>query len=253
MIHREDHDRICVLRIEHGKANAIDLDLFTELEKLLEAIEGPSGPGAVVLTGTGSMFSAGVDLFQVLEGGVEYLSRFLPALSQTVRRLFALPIPVVAAINGHAIAGGCILAAACDYRVMTEAKAKIGVSELRVGVPFPVVAFEALRFLLPTYRVQDLVYSGRLLTPTEARDIGLVEELAPAEEVVDRALAAARGLAAIPTEAFAFTKEQLRGPTLTHIDRTAPEIDPRVLESWSRPATLATIQAFLAKTVGKAG
>lgn len=240
-----------MLRIEHGKANAIDLALFEELSRHLEDLESGPAPGAIVLTGTGTMFSAGVDLFQVIEGGGEYLARFLPALSQTMRRLFGLEIPTVAAVNGHAIAGGCVLAAACDFRVMTEGKAKIGVTELKVGVPFPVVAFETLRFHLPTHHMQSLVYSGRLLGPAEAHAVGLVEELAAPEEVLDHGLEAANRLASIPAHAFAFTKNQLRGPTLARMEAETPTQDRRALEMWSRPETLATIRGFLEKTVGK--
>ncbi len=251
MIHREDHDRVRIFRIEHGKANAIDLALFEELSRHLDDLESGPAPGAVVLTGTGTMFSAGVDLFQVIEGRDEYLARFLPALSNTVRRLFALEIPTVAAVNGHAIAGGCVLAAACDYRVMTEGKAKIGVTELKVGVPFPVVAFEVMRFHLPAHHVQNLVYSGRLLGPAEAHAVGLVEELAAPEEVLDRGIEAANRLASIPNHAFAFTKNQLRGPALAQMEAEIPIQDEQALEMWSLPETLATIRGFLEKTVGK--
>ena len=148
MIHREDRDTVTVLRMEHGKANAVDTDLFTDIGAALDAIEDSSAR-ALVLTGTGSMFSAGVDLFRVLDGGAPYLAEFLPLLSATVRRLFTFPRPIVAAVNGHAIAGGCVLAAACDRRVMNRDKGKIGVTELMVGVPFPADALETLRFLLP--------------------------------------------------------------------------------------------------------
>ena len=146
MIHREDRNDIAVLRMEHGKANAVDTDLFTDVGAALDAVES-SNARALVLTGTGSMFSAGVDLFRVLKGGAPYLAEFLPLLSTIVRRLFTFPRPIVAAVNGHAIAGGCVMAAACDRRIMNRDKGKIGVTELLVGVPFPADALEALRFL----------------------------------------------------------------------------------------------------------
>ena len=250
MIHREDRDRVAVLRMEHGKANAIDPDLFTDLNRALDDLEATAS-GAVVLTGTGTIFSAGVDLFKVLDGGADYLRAFLPLLSSSVRRLFAFPRPVVAAVNGHAIAGGCILAAACDRRVMGRAAGGIGVSELLVGVPFPVDAFETLRSLLPDHVVQDLVYSGRTLDAAEALAVGLVEEVVEPEEVVDRAVASAGRLAAIPSQAFALTKRQLRSPALARMERGAAELDPEVLASWSRPETAARIRAFLERTVGR--
>ena len=92
---------------------------------------------AVIVTGSGSSFSAGVDLFRVIKDGPEYGRRFLPVLDDFLRAALTLPKPMVAAINGHAIAGGCILAAACDHRIMTEGNGRIGIPELAVGVPFP--------------------------------------------------------------------------------------------------------------------
>ena len=250
MIHREDRDSVAVLRMEHGKANAVDTDLFADLGRALDDVEA-SPARSLVLTGSGSMFSAGVNLFKVLEGGVPYLEEFLPALSSAVRRLFTFPLPIVAAVNGHAIAGGCILAAACDRRIMNREHGKIGVTELLVGVPFPVDALEVLRFLLPERHVQSLVYSGRPLSAEEALEIGLVEEAASGEAVLDRACEVAKKMGRLAGDAFATTKRQLRRPALERMQTLSPEIDPQVLAIWSRPETLEGIRAFLDQTVGK--
>lgn len=250
LIHREDAGIVAVLTMEHGKANAVDTDLFTDLNRALDDVENSSAR-AVVLTGTGSMFSAGVDLFRLLEEGPPYIEAFLPQLSASIRRLFTYPLPMVAAINGHAIAGGCILAAACDRRVMNREKGTIGVTELSVGVPFPAAALETLRFLLPERHVQSLVYSGRTLGAAEAQAIGLVEEVADADDVLDHAREAARRLGDIPAAAFLATKLHLRRPALEIMESLAAELDPGVQEIWSRPETLAGIRAFLERTVGK--
>lgn len=250
MIHREDRGSVAVLRLEHGKANAVDTDLFTDVQRELDAAEA-SGARALVLTGTGSMFSAGVDLFRVLDQGAPYLAEFLPLLSSTVRRLFTFERPVVAAVNGHAIAGGCVLAAACDRRIMNRDQGRIGVTELLVGVPFPADALEALRFLLPERQVQSLVYSGLTLSAEEAFEVGLVEETASAGEVLDLAVAAAERMAAIPADAFAISKRQIRKPAFERMRTLAAETDAEVLEVWSRPETLDAIRAFLEKTVGR--
>lgn len=250
MIHREDRDAVAVLRIEHGKANAIDLELFEELGRRLDELER-SPARALVLTGTGTVFSAGVELFRVVAEGEAYLTRFLPELSATVRRFFALSLPVVAAVNGHAIAGGCVLTCAADRRLMAEGSGKVGLSELRVGVPFPVAAIEVVRAVVPPHRLQGLVYEGRLLTPGEAVGAGLIDEVVPPAELLDRACAVAAQLAEIPRDSFALTKRHLRQETLDRIDREAPRLDPEVQRIWSRPETLATIRAFLDRTVGR--
>ncbi len=248
MIHRETSGAVTVLRVEHGKANAIDAQLFADLERELDAAENA---GALVLTGSGSIFSAGVDLFKVIGGGAPYLEEYLPVLSATLRRLFAFERPVVAAINGHAIAGGCILAAACDHRIMNRDAGRIGVTELLVGVPFPAVPLETMRFLLPARDVQSLIYSGRTMDAAEALELGLVDEIAAGERVLAAAIEAAERLAALPAGAFALTKRQIRTPALERMAALGAATDGEILDLWSRPETHDRIRMFLEKTVGK--
>ncbi len=251
MIHRGDHEGVAVLRMEHGKVNAIDAELLDDLGRSLDEVEADDGVRAVVLTGTGSSFSAGVNLFRILEGGAEYVRELLPKLSASVRRFFTLPLPVVAAVNGHAIAGGAVLAVACDRRVMAEGEGRFGFTELLVGVPFPVAALEAVRHLLPAHRVQDLVLTGRTILPEEAYAMGLVEELAAPEATLERSIAIAAQLGRIPRDSFALTKRHLRRETLARMEGYEGEIDPQVLEIWSRPEVHEVIRGFLEATVGK--
>lgn len=250
MIHREDRDGIAVLRIEHGKANALDAELLEELEERLRELEDER-PDAVVLTGTGSIFSAGVDLFRLLEGEPGYLERFLPVLGRSLERLFTFPDPVVGAVNGHAIAGGCILACACDLKVMAEGDGRIGVPELRVGVPFPVAPLEILRFAVPRQHVQKLAYVGRTYGPRDALAWGLVDELVPPERLLERSIEAARELAAIPRGSFELTKAHLRRPTLERIRSYREEIDPRVADLWAEEAIHDHVRDYLEGTIGR--
>lgn len=250
MFHREDQDGVAVLRLDHGKVGALDLELLDELDARLAELRG-SGAEAVVLTGTGSTFSAGVDLFRLLDGGQAYVARFLPALSRALVALFTFPRPTVAAINGHAIAGGCILACACDLKVMAAGKGRIGVPELRVGVPFPAAAFEILRFAVPRQHLQAMTYTGRTFPPEEALAHGLVDEVAPPEALRERAVGAARELASIPWATFELTKSELRGPARERIESLAAEVDPRVAATWSDPAIHRVIREYLDRTIGR--
>jgi len=121
---------------------------------------------------------------------------------------------VVAAVNGHAIAGGCVIVCACDYRIMAEGDGRIGVSELRVGVPFPVLPLEIMRFAVSNSHLQSLVYTGRTLLPEDAKAAGLVDEVVPAEKLLHQACETAEHFGAVPTNSFALTKALLRQPTL---------------------------------------
>lgn len=239
---QESVGEVTVLRMERGKVQALDLEL---VEALDEALQNAADAPAIVLTGTGGAFSAGVDLKRLLAGGDAYVDRFLPALSDVMVRLFAHPGPVVAAINGHAIAGGCVLACACDYKVMAESEATIGVPELKVGVPFPVAPLEILRFALADPHLQELVYLGRTYGADVALARGMVDEAVPADHVTARALAVAERLAAGPTARFRLTKEQLRRPALDRIALDAPRADPAVVAAWKDPATLAAIRTYV--------
>src|SRR5262249_18597291 len=140
MIDRSQTDGVLTLRLAHGKASAMDAELLDALLRELDGIA--EDVRAVVLTGTASIFSAGVDLFRLTRDGADYVRRFIPLLCRCLRALFAFPRPVVAAANGHAIAGGCILVLAADYRLMADGVGRIGVPELLVGVPFPAAALE---------------------------------------------------------------------------------------------------------------
>jgi enoyl-CoA hydratase len=201
---------------------------------------------AAVLVGAGHIFCAGVDLHRLLDGGPAYARAFVPRLSEALYRLFACEKPVVAAVNGHAIAGGCVLAAACDYRLMAEGDARIGVPELRVGVPFPLVAIEILRFATSPAHLQELVYRGTTYTTAEACERGLVDEVVGLTSLADRATDVADRLGADPAARFRLTKRQLRAPTLAAIAAHARDTDDEVLAVWQRPETVAAIRAYLA-------
>ena len=248
MIERTLHDGVLTLRLAHGKASALDVELLDGM--LDELTRATDDVRAVILTGTGSIFSAGVDLFRLTNDGPVYVRHFLPLLHRFVRTLFAFPKPVVAAVNGHAIAGGCIIALATDFRLMAKGGGRIGVPELLVGVPFPIAPLEVVRFAVPRNQVQSLIYTGVTLPPDKALAAGLVDETVEPAALPERAQEIAQHLAAIPTEAYRLTKLCLRSEALKRID-TGNEHDRAALEVWSAPETHAHIREYLRKTLGK--
>ena len=248
MIHREDRDGIALLRIEHGKANTLDIELCNAI---VEAFEGASEARAVVLTGTGKIFSAGVDLFRVLEGGTSYIDAFVPAMCQVFERIFVHPAPVVTAANGHAIAGGCLLVAAADQRLMAAGTARIGIPELQVGVPFPPVALEIMRFATPPQHFQTIVCRAETHEPPAALALGLLDEVVEAGALLDHALAAAERLASIHREMFAMTKREIRRPALERIRALEQTVAREVRAQWLEPETLGRIRDYLDRTIPK--
>jgi len=245
MLQTDLQNGILVVRLDHGKAHALDLELSQALAQTTREIESNADVRAVVLTGTGSIFCAGVDMFRVLDGGPEYVDSFVTSMAETLKSLFQLSRPVVAAINGHAIAGGCVLAAACDYRIMAHGTGTIGVPELTVGMPFPLVAIEILRFATSEAHLQELVYRGRTYPVEEAYERGLVDELIEPDSLQGRALEIAQQLGSEPSARFRITKRQLRGPALELMDR-ARETDAEVRAAWKDPATMDAIRRYVA-------
>jgi enoyl-CoA hydratase len=250
MINRKQvSDSVTVVQFDHGSVSALDLEFLVALRA--ELAELADNGTALVLTGTGAAFSAGVDLFRILDGGGDYIDQFIPALSGVFEDMFAYRRPVVAAVNGHAIAGGCVIACCADHRLMADGRGRIGVPELLVGVAFPSSALAAVRYAVGDGGVADLVYSGLTLLPAEAQQRGLVDEVVPEAELLDRAVAKAEQLAAIPPATFAHTKRSLRDRYWTEMDETGRQRDVEMLEVWNSPETLAAIAAYVEKTIGK--
>ena len=237
MLSTEDRDEVAVLRIEHGRVGALDVELLNALTEAVAASDR-----AVVITGSGSSFSAGVDLRQILDGGRSYTEELLVALSRTFRAVFDHPRPTVAAVNGHAIAGGCVLALACDLRLMSGGR--IGLTELAVGVPFPTTALEILRHALGS-RAGQVLLGTQIEDGERALALGMVDELTEPDELLPRAVALATELAARPPEAYRMAKVQLHRPANTAIEANAGD-DAAVLAGWASDDTRLRIEAALA-------
>jgi len=249
MIQRDDRDGIRILRLAHGKVSAMDIELGEALmQEMADAAAAPVK--AVIVTGTGSSFSAGVDLYRVLKDGPEYGRRFLPVLDGLLRAALTLPKPLVAAVNGHAIAGGCILAACCDHRIMVEGAGRIGIPELGVGVPFPALPLQIMAARLSDGALRDLVFTARTVQIDEAKALGLIDEKCPSGMLLDRAMEAALRLASIPAGAFALTKEAFYTPILQRTAQLA-DLNAKVSDEWEQQHTYDTIRAYLARTIKK--
>ncbi|MGZ8765897.1 MAG: enoyl-CoA hydratase/isomerase family protein [Acidimicrobiia bacterium] len=199
------------LRLDDGKANALNAGLVDTLAGATERA-GVDAAGALVIWGRPGCFSGGIDLKVLRRDDVG--SR-LEELSQIARGLLALwtaPIPTVAAVTGHAIAGGAVLAMACDRRIAIDDPAsRIGVNETALGMVFPTWALVIARAAIHPDRLTDTMLLGSIYPPGEAASTGMVERAVPAGDFEAAVAAAAAEAAALPTAAYAGTKRQLRG------------------------------------------
>jgi enoyl-CoA hydratase len=221
-----------VLTFLSGRVNALDVDLLEELTDAVRELQR-SGAGALVVTGAGGAFSAGVDLNRVLQGGADYTDRLVPAISDMLIAMFGYPGPTVAAINGAAIAGGCVLACACDRRLISP-DAQIGATEVRVGVPFPVAALEVVRYACGD-RAEEVALGAHTYRGAEAVANGLAHRVVT-EDLIEAAVMEASDLGEFPVDAYAHTKAQLRAPILARI-REGGGIDREVRQLWGADRT----------------
>jgi enoyl-CoA hydratase len=250
MIKTSTQDGVTVLTLARPPANALDPDF---MEAILGGINefDASEARALIVTGENNVFSAGADLFRVLEGERDSIAAGIDTMSRLFARLFTLPKPTVAAVNGHAIAGGSVLTCACDYRIAASGDHRLGFTELAVGVPFPAWALEILRFGAGWKNVRDLALMARTLSVDEALAKGIVDEVVPPEELMDRAMRSAQRLARVPAGTYAVTKRALIAPALARVEHLGDAHHREVVDLWASAEVHTAIREFLERTIGK--
>jgi enoyl-CoA hydratase len=233
-----------VLSLASDKVNALGREALREIAACVEYCEQESDIGALVVTGEGSVFSAGLNVSEVLGNDKGYTDLLLDDLNEALIRLFRCPKPTIAAINGAAIAGGCILAATCDKRLIA-AEARIGVTELQVGVSFPVVAIELLKHTCGPH-AEQLILDAALLDADEACRSGLAHQSVPRSELDAAAMAAAESLASLDAGAYALAKASIRRAALSAMeDEGSGLLDPQVRDHWKDDQTRANLERLL--------
>jgi len=207
---------VAVLTLASDKVNALDTEVLAEIAAFVDLCGQDSEVKALVMTGEGPVFSAGLNVSEVLDNEKSHTDVLLDALNLALTRLFRCPKPTVAAINGSAIAGGCVLACACDKRIMAD-EARIGVTELRVGVSFPLLAVELLKHACGE-RAEQLMLDASLLDAGEACRCGLVHQSVPLPELHSAAVSAAERLGSLDVRAYALAKESSRRAALRAVE-----------------------------------
>jgi enoyl-CoA hydratase/carnithine racemase len=220
--------------------NALSTELMTWLVKELEIAAGRP----VLLTGSGDAFSAGLNLKEVTSLDRQGVERFLGRLEEMVDALYTYPGPTVACVNGHAIAGGCVLALACDLRVCAEnPEIRVGLNETALGLRFPPKLFAMIRQRLPASSLERVVLGAGLYDPEAARALGLVDEVAG--DAVSVARAHLARLASHPRETYARTKEALRAGVLDVSEAARRRYKEEVVPMWASEETRARLLAAL--------
>lgn len=253
MIAIEHREGVAVVRLDRPPANAIELELARRVETAFdELLDGERGAvGAIVFTGTGKFFSGGLDLRVIPAYTAAEQREFLRTANRMLERLYGCPLPVIAAVNGHAVAAGFVLALAADYRIGPEQGAEFGLTEVRLGIPFPAAATIVIDSELTPVATRRIVLDGRRFGCEQALTCGVLDELVPVERVLDRAVEVAADRAAMPADGYGRIKRQVRGPALERMREVLRCGDP-LLDEWFGEDAESTSAALL-DDPGRAG
>ena len=238
-------DRLAIITLNRGKSNSLNREMVTELNDMLGNIESDANIGGVMITGKDHFFSAGLDLIELYNYNEEEAKSFWHLFLNFVAKITAFKKPLVAAINGHSPAGGCVIALACDVRVMAEGKYIIGLNEVPVGIIVPSSIFELYSFWLGKADATRSLLEGKLFQPEEALAIGLIDELVKPESILTAAERKARKYMAYESNTWSQSKLNIRKDLIasTSADQSADlEI---MLKQWWSPSTRAILKTII--------
>ncbi|NUS37642.1 MAG: enoyl-CoA hydratase/isomerase family protein [Lysobacter sp.] len=247
LVERVVHGSIHELRLARPPVNALDPALCDELARAIaDAIA--AGASGLVLSGGPKVFSAGLDVPHLVSLGEDRaaLTASWEAFFAAARALARAPVPVVAAIAGHAPAGGCVLALCCDYRVMAEGPFRIGLNETQVGLVAPEGIQHLLRRVVGPYRAERLLVAGELVDAERALALGLVDELANLDGVAVRARAWLEGVLALPRQPMLETRSIARADLVAALDPERIRLD-HFIAGWYSPDTQAALRELVAR------
>jgi enoyl-CoA hydratase/carnithine racemase len=236
-------DGVRLLTLDRPPANAITAGLLTDLSAALDAARDDAAVRAVVLTGEGRFFSAGLDL----RGGIDFQAATAPgpavdpfgALRTCLTTFLRFSKPTIAMLRGHAIAGGLILVLACDYRLGLDGDYRIGLNEVEIGASFPRAAFEIVRLRLTHQQATELLLGAAIYPASQATRLGVVDELLPGDKLERTVFRRAARLGSFPRDAYAHTKAALVAETIASIEAEAPDEALRTAAVWMSAESVA--------------
>ncbi len=241
-VHVSVGQQLAEVRLERGKVNALDEEMVDELAGCLLRLARDPGVRAILVTGTGKFFSFGFDIPKFLDDSREAFLAWLKKFAALYRDLFACPKPVIAALNGHAVAGGCMLALACDARLMSAGKGKIALNEIAFGSSLFAGSVAMLRSCVGDRNAARIALSGTMYTPEEALALGLVDRVVAPEDLLSAAREVAREHGAKDPDAYRSVKMLLRAPALDEMAQREEGSLREFVEIWYSERTRANLR-----------
>jgi enoyl-CoA hydratase/carnithine racemase len=218
MVEVDYRNTVAIVSLDRGITNALSVECVTELAGVIEGVKTDSQARGIVLSSTNDkFFSIGFDVPQLYGLPEDDFRLFYESFNDMALGLYAMPKPTVAAITGHAIAGGCILALCCDHRLIAAGRKLMGLNEVKLGVPAPYLVDCVLRDLVGVRHAREILALGEFYPPEEVLRLGMVDEVIAPEEVVARAVDKAEQLGAMPQLAYEIIKRN-------RVERVAAEV-----------------------------
>jgi Delta3-Delta2-enoyl-CoA isomerase len=251
MLKKIDHDGgILELQLARPPANALNPVL---VQSLREAVGSAAqhGTRAIILSGAEGMFSAGLDVPELLQLDRDRMHTFWKNFIDLLRTIALSPVPIIAAITGHSPAGGAVLAIFCDARIAAEGKFKIGLNEVQVGLPVPSIIHAALKRLVGARQAERLCLHGLLISPEEAQRIGLVDQVLPTAQLLPAALEWCWSLLALPAKAVISTRSLARADLALQFEELSARSHEDLMNVWFSEETQAAMRALVAQLAAR--
>jgi enoyl-CoA hydratase/carnithine racemase len=228
---------IATLTLKRGKVNALNEPMVEEIIQSFESLETDNEVRSIIITGSGKFFSFGFDVPEFLSYPKEDFIRYVEKFTNLYAYMFQFPKPIVAALNGHTIAGGCMLAIACDYRLMVSGKAKISLNEITFGSSVFAGSAEMLKYCVGQRNAQSILYSGSMYSAEEALGLGLVDQVSSESGLAEDSMNVAQTLAEKSSLAFKSIKNLLRNQIVEGMTRRDKKSFIEMAEIWYSEST----------------
>jgi len=247
MIQVEHHDKIVIAKLNRNITNALNLDLLNELAEILEKVRKDSEVHSFILTSTNEkFFSIGFDIPQLYVLSRGDFKVFYKTFNRVCLDLYTIPKLTIAAINGHAVAGGCILALCCDYRFIADGKKKMGLNEIKLGVPIPYPADRILHQAVGFRNAREIVDMGEFYLPERLLEMGMIDQIVPQDHVLEKSIERAQSIDE-GTDAFAMIKQNRIEKVEAEILKKLKEKEQIFLNMWYTPETRKRLEAAMEK------
>lgn len=248
MVSIDYHEKVVLVRLNRDVTNALGSSCIHELNEVLQSAGKDAGVHGIVLGSSNEkFFSIGFDIPKLFDLSRNDFRDFFRRFNQVCMNLYTLPKPTVAAITGHAVAGGCILALCCDYRFIAKGRKLMGLNEVKLGVPVPYLADRILHSLAGTGNARKMMESGELYSPEAALNMGVVDEVLPVEAVLQRAIELAGNLGSLPEEAYTAIKKNRVEITAAEVRARESEKERYFIECWYSEETRRRLREAMEK------